>query len=353
MYLLTKIFYIVPLFLSSLVSTTPLSCISIKNQECKVRPEIININSNNPIFYPFSIKINECSGDCNNIKNPYAKICIPDVFKNLNVKVFNLLSRTDETRNIKWHKTCKCICRLDGIICNSKQRWNKDKCRCECKELIDKGVCNKGFIWNPSNCECECDKSYNIGEYLDYSNCKCRNKLTDPLVEECTENIEETKLVKKALDENKDRCNSYVIYKALFWTFFIFFIINFGIGIYFVYDHYVNHNKFELPYFNDIIDSKDFQSNLLKIDKKQYKDIDIDYIGYITIKKFGDCENIHSVNPLYLIIHSATGYFKEKNVEKYLMLDSTEKYEEVFSGIKKEIETINSGKELIYEKRLC
>ena len=103
-------------------------------------------------------------------------------------------------------------------------------------------------------------------------------------------------------------------------------------------------------YFNDIIDIKDFQSNLLKIDKKQYKDIDIYYIGYITIKKFGDCENIHSVNPLYLLIYSATGYFKEKNGEKYLILDSTEKYEEVFSEIKKEIETINGGKELIYEK---
>ena len=100
-------------------------------------------------------------------------------------------------------------------------------------------------------------------------------------------------------------------------------------------------------YFNDIIDIKDFQSNLLTID---YEDIDIYYIGFIMIKKFGDCENIHSVNPLYLLIYSATGYFKEKNGEKYLILDSTEKYEEVFSGIKKEIETINGGKKLIYEK---
>ena len=103
-------------------------------------------------------------------------------------------------------------------------------------------------------------------------------------------------------------------------------------------------------YFNDIIDIKDFQSNLLKIDKKQHKDIDIYYIGYITIKKFGDCENMHNVNHLYLLIYSATGYFKEKNSEKYLVIDSTEKYEEVFSGIKKEIETINGGEELIYEK---
>ena len=103
-------------------------------------------------------------------------------------------------------------------------------------------------------------------------------------------------------------------------------------------------------FFNDIIDRKNFHSKLLKIDKKRYKDFDIYYISYIAIKKIGDCENIHSVNSLYLIIYSATGYFKEKNGEKYLILDSKEKYEEVFSGIKKKIETINDGKELIYEK---
>ena len=83
-----------------------------------------------------------------------------------------------------------------------------------------------------------------------------------------------------------------------------------------------------------------FHSNLLKID----------YIGYIAIKKFGDCENIHSVNPLHLIIYSATGHFKEKNNEKYLILDSTDKYEDVFSGIRSEIKTLNGGKELFYEK---
>ena len=69
-----KVFCIGSLFLSSLVGTTSLNCISMKNQEYKTRPEIININSNNPIFYPFSIKINKCSGNCNNINNPYAKI---------------------------------------------------------------------------------------------------------------------------------------------------------------------------------------------------------------------------------------------------------------------------------------
>ena len=68
-------------------------------------------------------------------------------------------------------------------------------------------------------------------------------------------------------------------------------------------------------HFNDIIDIKDFHSNLLIIDKKQYEDMDICYIGYITIKTFGDCENINSVNPLDLMIHSATGYLKKKTVK--------------------------------------
>ena len=103
-------------------------------------------------------------------------------------------------------------------------------------------------------------------------------------------------------------------------------------------------------FFNDIIDIRNFHSNLLKIDKKPYKDVDIYYIGYITIKKFGDCENIHTMNSLYLIIYSATGYFKEKYGEKYLILDSTEKYGQVFSGIKSDMETIDGGKEMFYDK---
>ena len=98
-----------------------------------------------------------------------------------------------------------------------------------------------------------------------------------------------------------------------------------------------------------MIDVRNFNSNLLKIYKKSHKDIDIYYIGYITIKKFCDCGSIYSLNTLYLIIHSATGYFKEKNCEKYLIIDSTEKYEEIFPGIRPEIKIINGGKELLYE----
>ena len=148
--------------------TDALTCVSMNNQECKVRPKIVDINSNNPMIYPFGIKVNKCSRNCNNINNPYAKICVPDTVKDLNIRVFNLMSRNNETRHIEWHKTCN--------------------------------MCDK------------CDKSCNIGEYLDYSSCKCRKKLVDPLVEECTENINETKVIKVTVEsENKNSCRCYVV----------------------------------------------------------------------------------------------------------------------------------------------
>ena len=123
-----QIFILAMMLFSSLPNVN-----SLKNQECRVRSEIVDININNPVFYPFSVKINKCSGNCNNINDSYAKICVPDTVKNLNVKVLNLMPITNGTRLMKWHETCKCICRLDKIICNSKQRRNEDKCRCECK----------------------------------------------------------------------------------------------------------------------------------------------------------------------------------------------------------------------------
>ena len=189
------------------------------------------------MFFPFSIETSKNSGSCNNINYPYAKLCVPDVVKHLNIKVFNLMSRTNETRHIEWHETCKCECKFGANVCNNKQRWNKNKCRCECKELIDKRVCDKGFIWNPSNCECECDKACDVSEYLDYGNAKCRKGLVDKLVDECAETVEEVKLAKVTLVENENeyKCNSCTLYIVLF---LILFTINVGIGAYFVYFHW-------------------------------------------------------------------------------------------------------------------
>ena len=73
------------------LNAIPLSCISMNNQPCKARPQIVNVNSDNPICYPFIVKTSKCSGNCNNIKDPYAKICVPYVVKDLNVKIFNLM----------------------------------------------------------------------------------------------------------------------------------------------------------------------------------------------------------------------------------------------------------------------
>ena len=141
---------------------------------------------------------------CNNINDPYTKICVLDVVKDLNAKVFNLMLRTNETRYIKWHETCKCTCRLDAIVCDNK-RWNNDKCWCECKELIDKGVCDRRYAWNSINCDC--DKSCDVGEYLDYENCKCIKRFVDKLVQECNEIVEEVKI----LDKNENNCSSCIL----------------------------------------------------------------------------------------------------------------------------------------------
>ena len=146
-------------FSCNLPIVNSLKCISINNQQCNTRPQVVNVNGDEPVLFPFSIETIKCSGTYNNISYPYAKICVADVVKNLNVKVFNLMSGTNETKHIEWHEKCKCECKFGANVCNNKQRWNKDKCRCECKELIDKVVCNDRFIWNPSNCECKCDKA--------------------------------------------------------------------------------------------------------------------------------------------------------------------------------------------------
>ena len=113
-----KIFVVTVTFL--VLNVNSFKCVSMKNQECKVREEIISVNSNEPVFYPFSIKVNECSGSCNNIDDPHAKLCVSDVVKNINVKVFNLMSWSNQAKHIKWHEACKCECKLNSSVCNNK-----------------------------------------------------------------------------------------------------------------------------------------------------------------------------------------------------------------------------------------
>ena len=109
------------------------------------------------------------------ISNPYSRVCAPNIYKNVTLKVFDLTSWKNKTKQIKWHESCKCECRLDQIICNNKQKWNKDKCRCEC--LVHK-KCGNNFVWNPSNCKCQ-----------------CKRKVAHSLVEECEDEIIQNKAV--------------------------------------------------------------------------------------------------------------------------------------------------------------
>ena len=144
------------------------------------------------------------------------------------MKVFNLISRTNETRHIKWHETCKCKCRLDASAGNNKQRWNDDKCWCKCKELIDKWVCIKyilGILVIVSG--------NMICEYLDYKSFKCKKRLVDKLLVECNENTDEAKLTEITLFEHKNECACY--YKVFIVLAVIELAIIIGIGAYFVY----------------------------------------------------------------------------------------------------------------------
>ena len=198
------------------------------------RPKIIDVNKNEIVFYPLSIKVNKCSGNCNNINDPMAKLCVPDIIKDMNIKVCNMLARINETRKITWYETCKCICRFTKAVCNDKQEWDENKCKRKCKEdLINKLISDKGYMWNPSTCTCECDKYCGSGQYLDYDNCICRKKLIDYLIEECT-SIANIDLIEK---KESSGVNIYLILFIIFLVLCVLLIV----GL--IYYYHKNSNK--------------------------------------------------------------------------------------------------------------
>ena len=144
-----------------------------------------------------------------------ARLCVPNIIKNVNMKVHNFLMRLNETRNVLRHESCKCICRLNSSVCNSKQIWNSDTCRCDCNEDFASIInCTKGYTWNPSTCECQCDTWCKPGQYLDHKNCICKNKLIGRIIEECTSIINETMINNK---DNIDNDNTIIdIFIGLF-----------------------------------------------------------------------------------------------------------------------------------------
>ena len=206
--------------LFSILKVKTLECVSVINEKCMSRPKIINLNKDEPVFHSLSIKVNKCSGDCNNINDHMVKLCVPNIVKDMNIKVFNLLARINETRKIVWHETCKYVCRLTSAVCNDRQEWNENKCRCECKEdLVSKLICDKGYMWNPSTRSCECDRYCETGQYLDYKNCVCRKKIIENLIEQCT-SIADMDIKNNTLSKNSDESSSN-IYFILFIVFLV------------------------------------------------------------------------------------------------------------------------------------
>ena len=171
------------------------------------RPKILDVNKRvgKALFYPYNVQVNKCSGSCDTLDDPMARLCVPNIIKNVNIKVYNFLMRLNETRNVLWHESCKCVCRLNSSVCNSKQIWNSDACRCDCNEDFAGIInCTKGYTWNPSTCECQCDICCKPGQYLDHKNCVCKSKLVGSVIAEWASIINETMINNRGNKDNND-----------------------------------------------------------------------------------------------------------------------------------------------------
>ena len=218
--------------LFSILKVGALECVSVVNQKRMPRPKILNVNEGigEALFYPYNVQVNKCSGSCDTLDNPMSKICVPKIIKNVNIKFYNFLMRLNETRNVLWRESCKCMCILNSSVCNSKQIWNSDTCRCDCnKDFAGIINCNKGYTWNPSTCECQCDKWCKTEQYLDYKNCVCKNKLIGRLIEDCTSIINETMINNKDSSNNNTLLNVFI---GLFSVAVVIGMIGFCVFVY-------------------------------------------------------------------------------------------------------------------------
>ena len=220
--------------LFSVLKVNSLECLSLINQKCMPRAKILNVNEGigEALFCPYNVLVNKCSGSCDTLDNPMSKICVPKIIKNINMKVYNFLMRLNEIRNVLWHESCKCVCKLNSSVCNSKQIWNSDAFRCDYNEDSTSIInCTKGYMWNPSTCECQCDKWCKLGQYLDHKNCVCKNKLIGRVTEECTSIINETMINNK---DNEDNDNTITnIFIGLFSVLLFVGIVYFCVFAYF------------------------------------------------------------------------------------------------------------------------
>ena len=219
--------------LFGIIKTKALECVSVINQKCIPRPKILDVNEGvgEALFYPYNVLVSKCSGSCDTLDNPMARLCVPNIIKRINMKV-NFLMRLNKTRNVLLHESCKCVCKLNSSVCNNKQIWNSDTCRCDCNEdFVSIINCTKEYTWNPSTCECQCDTWCKPCQYLDHKNCICKNKLIGRVTEKCTSIINETMINNK---DNIDDDNAiWNIFIGLFSVIIFIGVVCFCVLIYF------------------------------------------------------------------------------------------------------------------------
>ena len=245
MYKVKIISLLISLF--GIIKTKALECMSVVNQRCMPRPKILDVNEGvgEALFYPYNVLVNKCSGSCNRFDNPMAKLCVPNVIKRVNMQVYNFLMRLNEARNVLWHESCKCICKLNSSVCNNKQIWNDDTCRCNCNEDFTGVVgCDKGYTWNPSTCKCQCDMWCKPGQYLDHKNCIGKNKLIGRLTEECTS------VINKTMINNKDSGNNNTLQNVFIGLFSVAILIGIICFCVFAYFKWFKDKKLFKIYIN-------------------------------------------------------------------------------------------------------
>ena len=294
------------------------------------------------MFYPYTVQVNKCSGSCNTLDNLIETLCVPNVIKGLNIKVYNFLAMLNEIRNVLWHESCKYVCKLNSSVCHNKQIWNDDTCRCDCNEdFAGMKNCAKGYTWNPSTCECQCDTWCKPGQYLDHKNCVCKNKLIGRLIEECTSVINETMINNENSGNNNTLRNLFI---GLFSVAVLIVIICFCVFAYFKWfkGKKIFKNKYaDIEYINmdieqlkiktpdnynwdDIIYINDFDENSLEIIKREPKiGVNIYYIKYGTLRPFyfsinrliGYIEEIEGSSDKYLVVLTS---LRNKNINIFL-----------------------------------
>ena len=323
--------------LFSIIKKKSLECVSVVNQKCMPRPKILDVNEGvgEALFYPYNVLVNKCSRSCNTINNPMAKLCVPGIIKRVNMQVYNFLMMLNETRNVLWHKSCKCIYKLNSSVCNNKQIWKSDACRCDCNEDFASIInCTKGYTWNPSTCECQCDTWCKPGQYLDHKNCICKNKLIGRITEECMSVINETMINNKNnIDNDNTITNIFIVLFSIVMFILIVcscvFILS-GLKIkkilttlkkMIIKSLKIKNQSYY--YWYDIIFIDDFNIKYFKIAKRESRaGIDIYYIGYVVNKLEYD---INSIKPLYLSVESLLG--SEEKIDgsndRYLVIDKS------------------------------